>query len=82
MSGRRTLHIAERTVAADARSAYLAELAARRRTCEAAGAHFWAFEHATIPGRFVEFTEARDAATLQRVAVTADGHLWHAVEEH
>ncbi|MBV9879881.1 MAG: hypothetical protein JO180_05255 [Gemmatirosa sp.] len=46
------------------RVAYLARLAERRASAAACGVHFWAFEHEAGGGRFLEFIETRDRASL------------------
>lgn len=83
MSEGRVLQMAERLVPETERSVYLASLAARRVAHEAVGVHFWVFEHATIPGRFVEFAEARDGARLDLVADPSPAvtSRWRAVED-
>ena len=74
--------MAERTVAPAERAAYLASLAAHRAACAEAEVQFWAFEHATTPGRFVEFREARNDRALESVPLPPDGSVWRAVEVH
>ena len=61
----RALIVESSTVAAAERSAALAEWRARRDRIEAAGGHYWVYESAATPGRFVIFTEAKDAETLR-----------------
>lgn len=68
----RVLAIAEHRVAPEGRDAFLAAVAMRRLAAAAAGAHVWIFEHLDEPGRFVEFTEAANAAN---VAVVHGGKL-------
>ena len=46
------------------RAAYLARLAERRASAAACGVRFWAFEHERATGRFVEFVETADRASL------------------
>ena len=60
----RALHMHERLVADAARADYLTTVEARRAHAVSVRAHFWVFEHATEPGRFVEFTEAASADAL------------------
>ena len=48
----------------DERGAYLARLAERRASAAACGVHFWAFEREDARGRFIEFVETRDRASL------------------
>ncbi len=54
-------------IAAPARDAYCATLAARRARALALGAHVWAFERIDEPGLFVEFTEAASATDVAAV---------------
>ena len=68
----RVLSMVERQVKSEQRSEYLSGLAATRAAASAAHAHFWVFEHEQEPGRFMEFTEAADAA---QVATTHGGTL-------
>ena len=55
----------------DERDAYLQQLATRRASAAACGVHFWTFEHEAERGRFVEFVETADRATLT-LALTQD----------
>jgi hypothetical protein len=64
----RVLAFAERRVVPSARTAYLASVRERQQDAEAAGAHFWVFEHAGESGRFIEFTEGGSDASVRRVA--------------
>lgn len=66
----RALHMQERHIAEPVRAAYLASLEARRTHAVSVRAHFWVFEHATEPGRFVEFTEAASADDLATLVGT------------
>jgi hypothetical protein len=68
----RALVIESRTVDARDRAGALREWRARRERIEAAGGHCWVYESAATPGRFVIFTEAKDAETL-RVTRARDG---------
>lgn len=81
MSVARTLLVTERTVAPDGRARHLESLAVRRDHCLAAGAQFWAFEHASEPGRYLEFVEVREPALLDALALDAAGSTrWRSVE--
>ena len=60
----RALTIERSKVSRHERDAYFAGLRERRNRLRAAACNFWVFEDTTEPGLFVEFTEARDAATL------------------
>ena len=62
----RLLAVGEQHVALAERDSYLASLAERRASAAAAGLNFWVFEHATEPGRFIEFTEGADAEAIRR----------------
>ncbi len=63
------------------RQDYLAGLDARKADASASGAHFWVFEHAGEPGRFLEFTEAGSESVVR--AVSGHAHsagLWREVK--
>lgn len=60
----RALTIQRAVVTAPDRARYLSRLAARQAHYTARKCRFWVFEEAALPGVFVEFTEADDAATL------------------
>lgn len=64
----RALTMHEQRVATADRAAYFAALADRRQRAAAVQAHFWVFEHAGDPGRFVEFTEAASEEILAAVS--------------
>lgn len=53
------------------RAAALVRWRARRAQARERGANFWVFESATRPGQALEFTEARDPATLRLVCEAA-----------
>ena len=55
----------------DERAAYLERLAVRRASATARGVHFWAFEHESARGRFIEFVETADRGALT-TALTHD----------
>ena len=78
----RVLSMVERQVTSAQRSAYLSGLAATRAAASAAHAHFWVFENEQEPGRFVEFTEAADAASVASVhgGVVPNRALWREVQ--
>lgn len=54
----------------------------------AAGCRYWVFEEASLPGAFLEFFEAPDAATLSRAHASAPervldpARIYHEVELH
>lgn len=63
----RALSIGARVVPAGSRDEYFRQLAQRQVMHASAGCNFWVFERdgtSTADGEFVEFIEARDAATL------------------
>lgn len=81
MSDARTLLVTERTVAPESRARHLELLTARRAQCTTVGAHFWAFEHESDPGRYLEFVETRDGAVLDALALDDAGSTrWRSVE--
>ncbi len=60
----RSLTIQRAVVPAPERERYLARLRARLAHYTARDCRFWVFEEAALPGVFIEFTEAKDAAIL------------------
>ncbi len=81
MSGARTLLVTERVVAPESRARYVDSLAGLRDRCVAAGVQFWAFEHDSEPGRFLEFAEARQASLLDALEdYGSTGARWRSVE--
>jgi hypothetical protein len=78
----RVLSIVEVHVNSEQRSDYLTGLAATRAAASAAHAHFWVFENEEEPGRFVEFTEGSDAASVASVhgGVMPKRALWREVQ--
>jgi len=81
MSARRTLLMAERVVPASDRAQYVVALRETQARCEAAGVHFWVFEHERDHSRYLEFVETKDAATLDALGLdSASTSRWHAVE--
>jgi len=60
----RALTVQRAVVTAPERERYLARLRARLAFYTARDCRFWVFEEAALPGIFIEFTEAKDAATL------------------
>jgi hypothetical protein len=69
----KVLTIGRTTVSADQRDAFLARVAARKAHYSAHDVRYWVFEEASLPGAFVEFCEANDAATLSKAhAATTD----------
>ncbi len=60
----RTLTIQRSTVPASEREKYMEKLAVRRSHYTAANCRFWVFEEVSLPGAFIEFTEADDETTL------------------
>src|SRR5262249_48636150 len=60
----RALTIQRAMVPATERAKYFARLEGRRAHYQRADCRFWVFEEIGLPGLFIEFTEAHDAATL------------------
>jgi hypothetical protein len=60
----RALTIKRTVVPQPERKRYLARLRLRRDYYKRASCNFWVFEEAGLPGAFIEFTEATDAAVL------------------
>ncbi len=60
----RTLTIQRSTVPSAERANYRERLRALRSHYAAASCRFWVFEEASLPGAFIEFTEADDVQTL------------------
>jgi hypothetical protein len=61
---RRSLTIHRTLVRPVDRPRFLERLRAKESHYTAAGCRFWVFEEEALPGAFVEFCEANDAATL------------------
>ncbi len=81
MSGARTLLVTERVVAPESRARYVESLSGLRDRCVASGVQFWAFEHETEPGRFLEFAEAKHPALLDALETDGStGARWRSVE--
>jgi hypothetical protein len=60
----RTLSVQRSIIPAHERAKYLERLRVRKDYYAAAKCKFWVFEEVALPGAFIEFTEAVDAATL------------------
>jgi hypothetical protein len=60
----RALTIQRAMVPATDRARYFAKLGDRRAHYQQSDCKFWVFEEIGLPGLFIEFTEAHDAATL------------------
>jgi hypothetical protein len=60
----RTLTIQRSTVPSAERANYRERLRELRSHYSAAGCRFWVFEESSLPGAFIEFTEADDEKTL------------------
>ena len=67
----RALTISRTRVAPDERDDQVARMRARKESYASVDCRYWVFEDARIPGDFVEFTEATDAATLARAHAAA-----------
>lgn len=77
----RVLSMQEQRIATADRAAYLAALPERRQRAAAVQAHFWVFEHAGDPGRFVEFTEAASEGMLATASGSdATPDVWREVQ--
>ena len=82
----RVLSIHRITVTPSERTRYYERLRRKRRHYEGAGCKFWVFEEAGLPGAFLEFCEAPDAATLSRAHASAPervldpARIYHEVE--
>jgi hypothetical protein len=60
----RTLTIQRSTVPSSERANYTKRLKALQSHYKAANCRFWVFEESSLPGAFIEFTEADDEQTL------------------
>jgi hypothetical protein len=60
----RALTIQRTTVPASERQKYFEKIKACRSHYSAANCRFYVFEEASLPGAFIEFTEADDQTTL------------------
>ena len=60
----RAMTIQRSTVPASERANYAKRLKVLRSHYAAANCRFWVFEEASLPGAFIEFTEADDPQTL------------------
>ncbi len=67
----RALTIKRTVVPHHERKTYLARLRVRRDYYKRASCNFWVFEEAALPGAFIEFTEAPDAAVLNAAHASA-----------
>jgi len=60
----RALTVKRTVVPKSGRAHYMARLRERQGYYKRAGCKFWVFEEAGLPGAFIEFTEAPNAAVL------------------
>jgi len=67
----RALTIQRSTVPSAERANYTKRLKALRSHYAAANCKFWVFEETSLPGAFVEFTEAADEQTLSDAHASA-----------
>ena len=74
----RALTIKRTVVPQPERTKYFARLRLRRDYYAKANCKFWVFEEAALPGAFVEFTEAADAAVLTAAHANAPEVLFDA----
>ena len=63
------------SVADSERERAMARWRERSARLSAAGCHFWVYENLASPGRFLEFTEARDTDTLVAASAQTGGSL-------
>ena len=71
----RALTIHRTLVPAADRARYVERLKAKETHYQGSGCRFWVFEEQAIPGAFVEFVEAADAATLTAAHAAAPEKL-------
>jgi hypothetical protein len=67
----RALTIHRTTVTPKDRPRYYERIRRKREYYESAHCRFWVFEEAGLPGAFLEFVEANDAATLTQAHAEA-----------
>ena len=67
----RALTIQRSTVPAAERANYTKRLKALRSHYESSNCRFWVFEETSLPGAFIEFTEADDEQTLSSAHANA-----------
>lgn len=67
----RLLTIQRTTVPLSERERYFQRLKASKEHYAAAKCRFWVFEESSLPGAFVEFTEADDEASLSNAHASA-----------
>ena len=67
----RTLTISRTIVPLGDRNGYFEKLAVRKSHYEGAKCRFWVFEEVSLPGAFIEFTEANDATILSAAHANA-----------
>jgi hypothetical protein len=60
----RSLTLQRLTIPRNEREKYLQKLKVRRDHYKASNCRFWVFEERSLPGAFIEFTEADDDAVL------------------
>ena len=68
----RSLSMQRTVVPPGDRAKFLERVKAREAHYTSVGCQFWLFEEAALPGAFIEFTEARDAASLKDAHASAD----------
>jgi hypothetical protein len=82
----RTLTIQRTLVTPPDREKFALKLQRKRAHYAQAGCRYWVFEETGLPGAFLEFFEAPDAATLTRAHASAPervldpARLYHEVE--
>jgi hypothetical protein len=71
----RSLTIQRSTIPSSEREKYLDKLKVRRDHYRAANCRFWVFEEKSLPGAFIEFTEADDTDALAAAHSTSPHKL-------
>ena len=71
----RSLTLHRTVVTPSDRAKFFERLRTKEAHYQAAGCRFWAFEEASVPGAFIEFVEANDAATLTAAHAAAPERL-------
>ena len=82
----RALTVQRTLVTPPERKKFAQKLKLKREHYAQANCHYWVFEEAGLPGAFLEFCEAPDAATLTRAHASAPervldpARIYHEVE--
>lgn len=67
----RSLTIQRSTIPSNERAKYMEKLKLRRSHYTTSNCRFWVFEETSLPGAFIEFTEADDGSALSEAHATA-----------